>query len=377
MPITRLRGIVLWTQSGSSTPALFCDSGLGCQSSYQRFPLVLRGATRIERKIHSSPLMRDRQTDRVYSGADDADLIAKIHKRLASKRTRVRWDDFGRKMFTSSARPATHSSRLPIHRHHATEAPHNHTSNMAHSAPDMKYHEGAVSHEISDGGDKMMGRSKYVTHKKSSQSKESRKISTKPSRESLLRLETEDSNGISGKRPLNQGRRSLSSKSAHEGRRWNTQGNVQDSRPRKESQSSLNTLEVQRGSHPLQPWQVQKRALLEKFGSSGWSPRKRLSPDVLESVRTLNSQSPEKYTTPVLAEQFKVSPEAIRRILKSKWRPSEEEEARRRLRWDSRGKAIWSQMVEIGIKPPKKWRAMGVKKKNEKPRRSTPAPLVL
>ena len=113
---------------------------------------------------------------------------------------------------------------------------------------------------------------------------------------------------------------------------------------------------------PRESWQVQKRALLEKFGPSGWSPRKRLSPDALEGIRMLHSQSPDKYTTPVLADYFQVSPEVIRRILKSKWRPNEEEEAKRRERWDKRGESIWSQMVQIGIKPPKKWRDMGVGK---------------
>ena len=115
-------------------------------------------------------------------------------------------------------------------------------------------------------------------------------------------------------------------------------------------------------SRPLEGWQIQKKALKEKFGSSGWSPRKRLSPDDLEGVRTLHSMYPDEYTTPVLANHYEVSPEAIRRILKSKWRPNEEEEAKRRERWKKRGKNIWSQMVEIGIKPPQKWRQMGVGK---------------
>lgn len=109
-------------------------------------------------------------------------------------------------------------------------------------------------------------------------------------------------------------------------------------------------------------WQIQKKALREKFGSSAWSPRKRLSPDSLEGIRTLRSQHPDIYTTPVLADHFQVSPEAIRRILKSKWRANEEEEADRQERWNRRGEKIWSQMVEIGVKPPKKWREMGVGK---------------
>lgn len=111
------------------------------------------------------------------------------------------------------------------------------------------------------------------------------------------------------------------------------------------------------------PWQVQKQALAQKFGSSGWAPRKRLSPDALEGIRSLHSQFPEKYTTPVLANYFQVSPEAIRRILKSKWRPKEDEEVERRERWNKRGESIWRQMVEIGIKPPKKWRDMGLRKR--------------
>lgn len=120
-----------------------------------------------------------------------------------------------------------------------------------------------------------------------------------------------------------------------------------------------------------EPWQTQKSALSEKFGPRGWSPRKRLSPDTLEGIRALHVQYPEKFTTPVLADQFRVSPEAIRRILKSKWRPKDEEEERRRQRWERRGENIWSQMVEMGINPPKKWRDMGVGKSREtKPARS-------
>ena len=115
--------------------------------------------------------------------------------------------------------------------------------------------------------------------------------------------------------------------------------------------------------HAPMPWQVQKQALAQKFGSSGWAPRKRLSPDALEGIRSLHSQFPEKYTTPVLASHFQVSPEAIRRILKSKWRPNEDEELERRERWSKRGESLWRQMVEIGVKPPKKWRDMGLRKR--------------
>ena len=105
-----------------------------------------------------------------------------------------------------------------------------------------------------------------------------------------------------------------------------------------------------------EPWQVQKAALSKKFGSSGWLPRKRLSPDALDGIRRLHAEDPDTYDTATLAAQFEVSPEAIRRILKSKWRPTEEEEDKRRARWERRGQRIWSSMSELGVRPPKKWR---------------------
>lgn len=98
----------------------------------------------------------------------------------------------------------------------------------------------------------------------------------------------------------------------------------------------------------------------KKLDGEAWNPRKKLSPDTMEGIRHLHQTQPARFTTPVLAEHFKVSSEAIRRILKSKWRPSDEEHDERMRRWDKRGERIWSNLVEMGIKPPKKWRDMGV-----------------
>jgi hypothetical protein len=110
--------------------------------------------------------------------------------------------------------------------------------------------------------------------------------------------------------------------------------------------------------------------LKEKLGGQAWNPRKKLSPDTMEGIRHLHQTQPDKFTTPVLAEHFKVSPEAIRRILKSKWQPSDAEYEARMLRWDKRGERIWSNLVEMGVKPPKRWRDMGVGRaqNGEKPR---------
>ncbi len=129
--------------------------------------------------------------------------------------------------------------------------------------------------------------------------------------------------------------------------------------------------QFQKPQHRERPaWQIQKEALKEKFGGQTWSPRKKLSPDAMEGVRQLHASQPDKFTTPVLAEHFKVSPEAVRRILKSNWRPSETEDEERRQRWEKRGERIWTNLVEMGVKPPKQWREMGVGKaeNGEKPR---------
>lgn len=109
----------------------------------------------------------------------------------------------------------------------------------------------------------------------------------------------------------------------------------------------------------IEQWRIQKEALKEKF-PEGWRPRKRLSPDALEGIRALHVQFPAQYTTEVLAKNFEVSPEAIRRILRSKWTPSPEEEIDRQERWFNRGKTIWSQMAALGKKPPRRWRREGI-----------------
>ena len=110
---------------------------------------------------------------------------------------------------------------------------------------------------------------------------------------------------------------------------------------------------------PRELWMLQKEALKKKF-PDGWQPRKKLSPDALAGIRALNGQFPEVYTTKALADKFEMSPEAIRRILRSRWQPSEEEDRKRHERWVARGKSIWERKASLGIKPPRKWRDEGV-----------------
>ncbi|KAI3394788.1 hypothetical protein diail_2190 [Diaporthe ilicicola] len=106
-------------------------------------------------------------------------------------------------------------------------------------------------------------------------------------------------------------------------------------------------------------WAKQKDALKKKF-PEGWRPPKRLSPDALEGIRVLHQQYPDMYTTDALADKFEVSPEAIRRILRTKWEPNVEEDEKRQRRWFNRGVSVWQRYVELGRKPPRRWREAGV-----------------
>jgi hypothetical protein len=63
---------------------------------------------------------------------------------------------------------------------------------------------------------------------------------------------------------------------------------------------------------------------MQKEFPSGWSPLRKLSREAMEGLRELHRFDPEKFSTPVLAEKFKISPEGVRRILKSRWTPSSE-----------------------------------------------------
>lgn len=66
------------------------------------------------------------------------------------------------------------------------------------------------------------------------------------------------------------------------------------------------------------------REALQKLFPTGWSPPKKLSRQAMDGLRQLHRFDPDMFTTPVLADKFKISPEAVRRILKSKWEPTRE-----------------------------------------------------
>lgn len=92
-------------------------------------------------------------------------------------------------------------------------------------------------------------------------------------------------------------------------------------------------------SDNLPTWKKQVLALRRKFNGERWNPAKKLSRIEMEGMRVLKSQFPQ-LTATELAERYKVSPEVVRRILKSKWQPTEEEMGRLHERWKRRGERI-------------------------------------
>lgn len=70
-------------------------------------------------------------------------------------------------------------------------------------------------------------------------------------------------------------------------------------------------------------WASHRSTMLEKF-PEGWQPPRKLSRDAMDGLRSLHAHDPETFSTPFLSAKFKISPEAVRRILKSKWVPTKE-----------------------------------------------------
>jgi gas vesicle protein len=104
-------------------------------------------------------------------------------------------------------------------------------------------------------------------------------------------------------------------------------------------------------------WLIQKEALNKKFTrvdektgtaiKEPWSPRKKISPEAMQGIRTLHAEHPD-YDLPKLASIFKISPEAVRRILRSKWQPTPEEAAAQAERWKKRKQSVWQRWADQG-----------------------------
>ncbi|AGO10281.1 AaceriABL175Cp [[Ashbya] aceris (nom. inval.)] len=113
--------------------------------------------------------------------------------------------------------------------------------------------------------------------------------------------------------------------------------------------------QVGKGDEDIPDWKKQKLALHKKFNGEHWNPKKKLSRDQQDAVRMLKSRYP-TMTNSDLADYFKVSPESIRRILKAKWQPNEDEMLEIQERWKRRGTRIEEQLKESGAVPERRIR---------------------
>lgn len=105
-----------------------------------------------------------------------------------------------------------------------------------------------------------------------------------------------------------------------------------------DSSMHLNLPKGWRKAHALPQWKRQNFALREKF-PEGWRPPRKLNRDEMDELRALKN-SQRSLSNKDLADHFKISPEAVRRILKSKWRPTENEAKNQSERWKRRGKKL-------------------------------------
>ncbi|KAL1949232.1 hypothetical protein VTO73DRAFT_11038 [Trametes versicolor] len=76
-----------------------------------------------------------------------------------------------------------------------------------------------------------------------------------------------------------------------------------------------------------QEYAAHRETMKRKF-PEGWAPPRKVSREAMESMRSLHQIDPGRFSTPILAEKFHISKEAVRRILKSKWEPTRNERAR-------------------------------------------------
>lgn len=74
-------------------------------------------------------------------------------------------------------------------------------------------------------------------------------------------------------------------------------------------------------SSPKPEWHKRDAAIKKRYGQ--WNPTRKLTRDQMDDVKHIAAQMPHLRTVD-LAQYFQVLPEAIRRILKSKWQPSEQ-----------------------------------------------------
>lgn len=74
-------------------------------------------------------------------------------------------------------------------------------------------------------------------------------------------------------------------------------------------------------------WRRHRETIKQSF-PEGWNPTRKLSRDAMDGLRSIHAFDSDTFSCAVLADKFQISPEAVRRILRSKWEPSREKRSR-------------------------------------------------
>ncbi|KXN70566.1 hypothetical protein CONCODRAFT_78811 [Conidiobolus coronatus NRRL 28638] len=93
-------------------------------------------------------------------------------------------------------------------------------------------------------------------------------------------------------------------------------------REKRENYKKLYPKSDTKGNKPA--WLIHKEALKTKLAGDKWEPEKRLSRMAMDKIRFLHKELGDEFNVPKLSAEFKVSPESIRRILKSNYKPTQE-----------------------------------------------------
>ncbi|PVF94101.1 hypothetical protein CPB86DRAFT_664721, partial [Serendipita vermifera] len=105
--------------------------------------------------------------------------------------------------------------------------------------------------------------------------------------------------------------------------------------PKQKQTESESENENNRGRKNVAPdgltWTEHRAKLKEKYPDP-WNPSKKVSREAMDAMRQLYAADPVKYPSHILAQRFSISPEAARRILKSRWRMGEEMKAEKVMR---------------------------------------------
>lgn len=103
----------------------------------------------------------------------------------------------------------------------------------------------------------------------------------------------------------------------------------------------------------LEGWMVKKALLQERLQGAVWNPKKKLSPAAREGIKALYKNHPE-YTMETLSQLFEISPEVVRRVVKSSWEPDAATQEARLQHWVRRGGRVFQRWEELGVVQTKK-----------------------